>query len=41
VSDQEILLEFGRVLWPFALLASVLLFLFAGMWFKAKRGRRP
>ena len=39
MSDQEILLEFGRVLWPFALLASVLLFLFGGMWFKI-RGRR-
>jgi hypothetical protein len=39
MSDQEILLEFGRVLWPFALLASVLLFLFGGMWVKV-RGRR-
>ena len=39
MTDREILLEFGRVLWPFALLASVLLFLFGGMWVKV-RGKR-
>jgi hypothetical protein len=39
MTDREILVEFGRVLWPFALLASVLLFLFGGMWVKI-RGRR-
>jgi hypothetical protein len=39
VNDHDILVEFGRVLWPFALLASVLLFLFGGMWVKI-RGKR-
>jgi hypothetical protein len=39
VTDHDILVEFGRVLWPFAILALALAYLFCGMWLKARAAR--
>lgn len=40
MNDHDILVELGRALWPFALLALGLAYLFGGMYLK-KRARRP